>query len=331
MVKYNAERGEEQFFTVPESLSGKRIDAVLTELMPDQSRSYLKKLIDDRLVQVGEQPVKASRKVQAGESITLLLPELVPLEARPEKMPLNILYEDHQLIVINKPPAMVVHPSAGHETGSLVNGLLHHCTDLSGIGGVLRPGIVHRLDRDTSGVMVAAKCDSAHHHLAAQFKNRTTIKIYLCLTHGAPVPPSGEVTGNIGRHPVNRKIMAVLPEGGREANTFYKVLEENGPFSLIECRLGTGRTHQIRLHMLKLGCPILCDATYGREPQMTVADLTRRGQGQAGSEGSRVVIDRQALHAHRLAFDHPASGERMEFEAPLPPDMESALRHLRKG
>jgi 23S rRNA pseudouridine1911/1915/1917 synthase len=232
MVKYKSEGGEEFEFVVDAAQSGKRLDAFLAGVMAEQSRSFIRKLIDDKLVTVAGKAGKASRKVAADETVTIVLPELIELEARPEELDLNILYEDEMVIVINKAPDMVVHPSPGHETGSLVNGLLHHCQDLSGIGGVLRPGIVHRLDRDTSGVMIAAKCDVAHQHLAAQFKNRTTGKIYLCLVHELPVPPSGEVTGNIGRHPTNRKFMAVLPEGGREANTFYTPREVSATTTL---------------------------------------------------------------------------------------------------
>ncbi|MFH0911334.1 MAG: RluA family pseudouridine synthase [Planctomycetota bacterium] len=306
-----------------------RLDIFLASRFKKLSRSWIRKLIDGGFVEVEGARAKPARKLAGGEHVSLFLPELVELEARPEPMDLDILHEDAWLIVVNKPSGTVVHPSPGHETGSLVNGLLFHCRDLSGIGGVLRPGIVHRLDRDTSGVLVAAKNDLAHRSLSAQFARRTTLKIYLALTHGTPVPPSGTVEGFIGRHPRHRQRMAIVRIGGRRAVTHYAVREAFGAFSLVECRLETGRTHQIRVHLASISCPVLCDASYGREAMLTRTDLSGRHRGQAGAEGSRVILARQGLHAFRLGFDHPASGERLEFEAPLAPDMRRALRILR--
>jgi len=326
VTRWNPEAGELYEDTVPPSAAGERVDAYLASVLPGQSRSFLQKLIGAGFVEVNGASVKPSHRLAGGESLSLFVPELEPLEAKPEPMDLDVLYEDGLLIVVNKPPGMVVHPSPGHETGSLVNGLLHHCRDLSGIGGVLRPGIVHRLDRDTSGVLVAAKADAAHRALAAQFAARTTHKVYLALVHGAPVPPTGTVDARIGRHPRHRQRMAVVRTGGRDARTDYRVRERLGEISLLECVLRTGRTHQARVHLAHLGCPVVCDASYGRERALTRADLV----GGRGRAGARVVLDRQALHAWRLTFTHPSSAEPMEFEAPLPADLDRAIRFVRR-
>jgi 23S rRNA pseudouridine1911/1915/1917 synthase len=330
MVTYNPEAGETVDLLAPAEAAGQRVDAWLSQTLPAQSRSFLRKLIDDGYVEIAGHRTKASRKLAGGEAITLFVPELVELEARPEPMDLAILYEDHDIIVVNKGPGRVVHPSPGHESGSLVNGLLHHCTDLSGIGGVLRPGIVHRLDRDTSGVIIAAKNDAAHHSLAAQFANRTTEKVYLTLTHEVPVPSTGRIEARIGRHPRHPVLMAVVRAGrSKEATTDYRLVEAHGPFAFVECRPKTGRTHQIRVHMAHIGCPILCDHYYGRERRLSRAELTGIGVGQASGEEAHPLIDRQALHAHRLSFDHPRTGERLTLEADLHDDMAGTLQALR--
>lgn len=325
MKRAPADGGETIHTRAPEAAAGERADTILATLLPAQSRSFIKKLMDEGWVEIAGAPRKPSYRLRGGESIDLFLPELAELEARPEPLDLEILYEDEDIIVINKRPGMVVHPSPGHETGSLVNGLLHHCQDLSGIGGVLRPGIVHRLDRDTSGALVAAKHDQAHQALARQFAERTTTKTYLALTWGTPDPAAGTVRTAIGRHPVHRVRMAVVAAGGKHAVTHYRVHDTHGPFAAVECRLETGRTHQIRVHLSHLGCPILCDSTYGREQALTRAALCGHGQAQARGREAAVLLARQALHARVLGLTHPGRGETMTFTAPVPADMQAVL------
>jgi 23S rRNA pseudouridine1911/1915/1917 synthase len=257
--------------------------------------------------------------------ITVEVPPPVPLELVPEPMPLDIVYEDSALLVVNKPAGLVVHPGAGHATGTLVHGLLAHCGGaLSGIGGVRRPGIVHRLDRGTSGLLVVAKTDAAHRALARQLKARSVERVYVALVHGTVTPAEGVVEVPIGRDPLNRRRMAVRPPGGgRPAVTRYRVVERFRrpiPLTRLELRLGTGRTHQIRVHLTHLGAPVVGDPTY-----------RRRAVGPLPPElGARVAaLGGQALHAARLAFDHPESGARLAFEAPLPPALEALFGWLR--
>ncbi|MBN1257523.1 MAG: RluA family pseudouridine synthase [Planctomycetes bacterium] len=329
-MEFNPDLGEFVETTVAKQGAGSRLDAYLAATFKKQSRSYIRKLIDGQMVEVDGVPTKASKKLRGGETLSLFIPDPVELEARPEQIDLDILFEDRDLIVLNKAPGIVVHPSPGHETGSLVNGLLYHCKDLSGIGGILRPGIVHRLDRDTSGVMVAAKNDLAHQGLAKQFAERITEKTYCALTHGCPSPESGRIEAPIGRNPRHHVLMAVIHQGeAKEAITDYRLLDSFGPYSYLVCRLHTGRTHQIRVHLAYIGCPILCDDYYGRESSLTRAELAGHGVGQASGEGSQTVLSRQALHAKRLAFKHPRTGERLEFEAPLLEDFQNALGILR--
>ena len=254
-----------------------------------------------------------SYRVKPGESFAISVPEPVAARPRGQAMALTVVYEDHALIVIDKAAGMVVHPAAGNPDHTLVNALISHCGhSLSGIGGVLRPGIVHRLDKDTSGLMVAAKSDAAHRGLSAQFATRTLSRVYLALVRGIPSPTKGTITGNIGRSPANRKKMAVLDErrpGGRHAVTHYRVLDTfRGPVSLLECRLETGRTHQIRVHLTHKGHPLIGDKLYG---------------------GARTPpFPRQALHAYKLAFDHPDDGRQMRFEIALPDDMRALIEGL---
>lgn len=298
---------------------GVRLDQFLVKKSETFSRSFLKKLIDDKLVTINGEPCKASRKLKNGDEIVLNIPELVELSAEPEDIKLEVLYEDSDIIVINKQPGFVVHPSAGHENGTLVNALLFHCNDLSGIGGELRPGIVHRLDRDTTGCIVCAKNDHAHQNLVEQFSARSTEKHYLAITHSTPHKPSGKVEGNIGRSSNDRKKMALMDNGGRYSLTFYEVRSANKNYSLIECDIKTGRTHQIRVHLKSLGCPIICDADYGRESCLSAGELAGK---KAGGE---CVINRQALHAFTLSVNHPRTEQRMSFKAPPPQDFIKAL------
>ena len=295
--------------TVKEEESGERIDRYLSgkDLFP--SRAYLQKLIKADKVKVNGIPVKASYKLESTDEIQVDYAEPQPLKVQAEDLPLEILYEDADLIVINKPRGMVVHPAVGNYRGTLVNALLAHCHDLSGIGGVIRPGIVHRLDKDTSGVLVAAKNDRAHLSLAKQLKDRTMTRRYLALVHGRLKEVAGKIDAPIGRHPVQRKKMAVIA-GGKPAVTHYRVLEELGPYTLVELRLETGRTHQIRVHMQHIGHSVAGDQVYGR-----------------GKEP--FALDGQALHAAVLGFYHPRTGEYLEFSTAMPKAMEKAVHYCR--
>ena len=292
--------------------SGERLEVFLTEQNQDFSRSHVQKLIADGKVMVNGQQRKANFKLTAGDEITLEIPEAVEAEILPEDIPLDILYEDKDIIVINKARGMVVHPAAGVFSGTLVNALMHHCTALSGINGELRPGIVHRLDKDTSGVMVAAKSDKAHLSLAQQIKAKTAHRIYQAIVYGNIKEEAGIIKGDIGRHPVDRKKMAIVQDG-KSAVTHFKVLERFGEYTLVECALETGRTHQIRVHMTHIGHPLVGDPKYGTN----------------GKRKDNFSIQGQALHSMSLELDHPVTGERMTFNTELPEDMQKILRYLR--
>ena len=284
---------------------GERLDAFLAARLPDLSRSRIQVLIREQFIVVNGQPAKPREAVKTGDLIAIAVPEAVPLDALPQDIALDILYEDDDLVVLNKAPGMVVHPAAGNPDGTLVNALLHHCRGkLSGIGGVERPGIVHRLDKDTSGCLVAAKSDAAHQSLVRQFAERSTMeKLYLAVTQGIPKPAQDTVFTHIGRHPLKRQKMAVVnPPGGKAAITDYQILTADAATltALVLCHLHTGRTHQIRVHMHHKGTPLVGDPIYGK-PSTTSA--------QTG---------RLMLHAWRLAFDHPLTGQRHQFEAPVP-------------
>lgn len=294
-----------------------RLDKFLHKKFPDTSRSTFQRLIENGDVQVNGQSTKATHHPRAGEEISIHWPATEPAEAQPEDIPLDILFEDDRLLVLNKPPGLVVHPAVGHTHGTLVNALLHHCAgQLSGIGGVARPGIVHRLDKDTSGCLVVAKDDAAHVALSAQFAGRKTTKIYHAIACGQPPNPSTTVKAPIGRHPVHRKKMTVR-ENGREARTEIRVLNSLREAAHLEVTLHTGRTHQIRVHLQHWGCPLLGDPVYGGRPARIFAQNT-------GYEAPR-----QMLHAHTLGFTHPATGQPLQVEAPLPADFADALQFLR--
>lgn len=292
--------------------AGIRIDRCLSEKCPQLSRSYIQKLLKDGQICVNGRPVKANYKVQERDQILLSLPELKDPDILPEEIPLDILYEDEDVLVVNKPKDMVVHPSAGHTEGTLVNAVLSHCKgNLSGINGVMRPGIVHRIDKDTTGALLICKNDEAHRDLAEQLKEHTIRRRYRAIVAGNLKEDEGTVDAPIGRHPVDRKKMAINHKNGKEAVTHYRVLERFGNATYIECRLETGRTHQIRVHMSSLGHPLLGDETYG--PSKNPYHL----QGQA-------------LHAMILGFVHPRTGAYMEFTAPLPEYFLKLLDKLRK-
>lgn len=297
---------------VEEDLKGERIDVFLSRQEWAPSRAFLQKLIKDRKVLVNGTPVKASYRPAAGDLIVVEVPRPEPARVVPQPLPLEILYEDEDLVVVNKPRGMVVHPAAGNRDQTLVNALLAHCRELSGVGGVMRPGIVHRLDKDTSGLLVAAKNDFAHLALARQLKERTMLRKYLALVHGRITPPGGVIDAPIGRHPVERKKMTVLASG-RRAVTHYRVLEHVGSCTLLEVRLETGRTHQIRVHMQYIGHPVVGDPLYDKKKR------------------EPAPLEGQALHAATLGFIHPRTGQYLEFTAPLPPEMEAAIAACRKN
>ncbi|MDO4261589.1 MAG: RluA family pseudouridine synthase [Eubacteriales bacterium] len=291
---------------------GQRLDRFLDELLPEQSRSYLQKLIREGNVLVNGAVQKASFKIAEGDLVTAELPELREPEVEPEDIPLDVLYEDDSLLMINKPKGMVVHPAAGHAGGTLVNAVLHHCRgSLSGINGVQRPGIVHRIDKDTTGVLVVCKNDAAHNHVAAQLKDHTITRKYRAIVCGVIREDEGTVDAPIGRHPSDRKRMAAGVRNGKRAVTHYRVLERFRGYTYVECRLETGRTHQIRVHMASIHHPLLGDPVYGS------------GKNPYHLEG-------QALHAMTLGLIHPDTGEYVEAEAPLPPYFEALLEKLRK-
>ena len=281
--------------------SGLRIDKYLSTVNEQLSRSYIQKLLKSGLVLVDGKPVKASYQVDEGDVISLDIPEAVEPEIEPENMDLDILYEDQDVILVNKPKGMVVHPAAGHYSHTLVNGLMHHCKDqLSGINGVMRPGIVHRIDMDTTGVIIACKNDMAHNSIAAQLKEHSITRRYQAIVHGVLKDDAGTIEGPIGRHPTDRKKMSINYNNGKSAVTHYKVLKRFRQYTHVECRLETGRTHQIRVHMASIGHPLLGDLVYG--------------PGKCPIPG----LQGQTLHAGVLGFIHPRTGKYMEFTAPLP-------------
>lgn len=301
-----------QEYIVPEKSSGLRIDKFLTEICPDYTRSFLQKLLKSELVEVNGKPVKSSYKTAAGDTVTFEVPEAVEAEITAQEMPLDILYEDEDVILINKPKGMVVHPAAGHYEGTLVNGLMHHCREqLSGINGVMRPGIVHRIDMDTTGVLIVCKNDLAHNSIAEQLKVHSITRKYYAVVFGSLKDDEETIHAPIGRHPNDRKKMSINSKNGKDAVTHYKVLERFHGYTLVECRLETGRTHQIRVHMASIGHPLLGDQVYGPAKQPF------RLQGQT-------------LHAGVLGFLHPRTGEYMEFSAPLPKYFEELLEKLRR-
>ena len=289
-----------------------RLDLFLVRRLPDLSRSYAQRLIADGQVTVDGTARKANYKLRGGEEIACTMPPAEEIEICAEDIPLDILYEDADIIVVNKARGMVVHPAAGIYTGTLVNALLWHCHDLSGINGALRPGIVHRLDKDTSGVMVAAKNDMAHHYLARQIRDKDARREYRAIVHGNIVPRAGVITGDIGRHPTDRKKMAIVRENGKSATTHFEVLERFGSYTYVSCRLETGRTHQIRVHMTSIGHPLVGDPKYT-------------------AKKNPFAIVGQALHSLSLSLTHPRTGTEMTFTAPLPADMEEILQTLHSG
>ena len=294
----------EVILKVEEQFNKLRIDKFISENVEELSRSYIQKLIEDKLILVNDSECKSNYQVRTNDTVLLNIPDSIEPEILPEDIPLDILYEDSDVIVVNKPKGMVVHPAAGHYSGTLVNALMFHCKDLSGINGVLRPGIVHRIDKDTSGVLVACKNDFAHKSLAEQLKDHSITRKYHAIVVGSFKENEGTIRGAIGRKPSDRKLMAINERNGKPAVTHYRVLECLTNSSYVECQLETGRTHQIRVHMASINHPVLGDVTYGG----------KRSEFKLHNE----PLQGQTLHAKVLGFNHPRTNEYMEFEAELP-------------
>lgn len=314
-------RARTETLTIERSLPSERFDTFLRRQFPGVSRGAIQRLIEQGCIRVNGHAVKPTHHPRAGETVEVEWPEARPAEAQPEEMPLDVLFEDEALLVLNKPAGLVVHPAAGHEEHTLVNALLHHCAGgLSGIGGVARPGIVHRLDKETSGCMVVAKNDETHLALSAQFAGRQVEKIYHAIVCGVISRAEGNIRAAIARHPSHRKRMGVRDDdSGRAAHTSYRVLERLRQATLVEALLHTGRTHQIRVHFQFISHPLVGDLTYGQRQNRRFTELT-------GYEAPRVM-----LHAHTLAFIHPRSGKRLCFESPRPADFADAIRFLNAG
>jgi 23S rRNA pseudouridine1911/1915/1917 synthase len=304
--------------------AGARLDAYLALKLPRYSRVQLRRAINKSYVTVDGHLVKAAHRLRPGERIAVLVPDVPRHGTRAEDIPLDVIYEDEALIVVNKPPAMVVHPSRGHWSGTLVAGLVFRFEQLSQIGGSARPGIVHRLDRDTSGVLVVAKDDATHLALSVQFEQRTVEKEYAAIVCGVPDHDRDLIDQPIGPHPYQRERMAIraLHPTAREAQTFYEVERRFRGLALVKVLPKTGRTHQIRLHLAHIGCPVLCDRLYGGRSQISLGEII------TGHEDDQILLTRQALHARRLKLAHPASGQPIEFTAPLPDDMQCVLDKL---
>jgi 23S rRNA pseudouridine1911/1915/1917 synthase len=333
-----ASAGEAERFSliVDDRGAGQRLDACLAAAIKTISRARIRRAIDEGQATVAGRHEKASYRVAEGERIEVQVAAAV-VAPQPEPIPLDVLYEDDAIAVVNKPPGMVVHPAKGHWAGTLAAALVHRFNEqLSGVGGQVRPGIVHRLDRDTSGVIVVAKTDAAHQSLAEQFHERTVRKEYLAIVAGRPDRDADRVTEPIGPHPTHREKMALRTDhpDARTAETFFEVVERFPGFALMRAYPKTGRTHQIRLHLAHIRCPVLCDKQYGSRSRITVGELrgiTRNKKLVPWLSDEAVLLDRQALHAHRLALKHPLSGKPLEFEAPLPGDMDELLRVLRQS
>ncbi|PGL70000.1 RluA family pseudouridine synthase [Bacillus sp. AFS055030] len=297
-------------FTVQEDQHLERIDTFIATQNDEWSRSQVQTWLKEDFVLVNGEKIKRNYKVKQGDEISVSVPDPKPLEVIAENIPLDIYYEDADVVVVNKPRGMVVHPALGHETGTLVNALMYHCKDLSGINGVLRPGIVHRIDKDTSGLLMVAKNDVAHEKLAEQLRLKTTVRKYIAIVHGVIPHEEGTIDAPIGRDKSDRQSMTVTEENSKEAVTHFRVLERFDEFTLVECQLETGRTHQIRVHMKYIGFPLAGDPKYG--PRKTLD------------------IDGQALHAAVLGFNHPRTNEYLEFSAPIPKVLENILEQLQR-
>jgi 23S rRNA pseudouridine1911/1915/1917 synthase len=321
ILNNDASRAQSLALTVAPGEAGSRLDQLLAGRL-DFSRARLQRWLKSGLVSVNGRPRPPSYKVRAGDAIEVAVPPPEPSHLLPEALPLEIVYEDRDLLVVNKPPGLVTHPGAGHRTGTLLNALLHHCPELQEIGDVSRPGLVHRLDKDTSGLLVVAKTDLAHRSLVNQFQKHEVKKKYLALVWGRLPQREGRIAQEIGRHPTERHKMSVHARRGKEAVTRWRVVQEfSGPLTLLELTIETGRTHQIRVHLTSLGHPVLGDATYG-------GGASRLKSAPPALSGLRPLVKRQMLHAWQLKFTHPRSGEEVGWEAALPGDFQGVMDYL---
>jgi 23S rRNA pseudouridine1911/1915/1917 synthase len=315
---------ETQLITATADVSGTRLDAFLSSQFTDISRTRIQRAIEDGDILVNDRMVKPSYKLRADDKIEIDLPEPPPVDLLPEPLPLDIIYEDDALIVVNKPAGMVVHPGAGLDSGTLANALVYHFNELSGAAGRIRPGIVHRIDKETSGLLVVAKNDLAHIRLSEQFHDRNVFKMYVALVYGRVSQSIGDIEANIGRSPHNRTRMAVLKGGaGRYAHTIFQVEDRYQEFSLLRVQIKTGRTHQIRVHLAHIGHPVVGDIVYGQGRENSIRDPIRRKEIR--------LLGRHFLHAAQLEFVHPATGELMKFEAPMPAELTSFLSMLNQN
>lgn len=309
----------------PEDI-GKRFDIVISDAVAELSRNLAASLIRDGMIRIDGCIKKPGYKVRAGEMISGTIPPPAPLALKPEPIDIKVVYEDDDIIVIDKPAGMVVHPAAGHFSGTLVHALLHHCPDLKGIGGVERPGIVHRLDKNTSGLIVIAKTHDAHLTLAEMFKKREIYKEYLAIVHGAPVMNRGTITQPVGRHPTDRKKMSIRSKKGRAAETTFWVNQRFADYSLLTCTIKTGRTHQIRVHLASIGHPVVGDIVYGKSSRNFISKPS-----QAFYNTHVSALDRHFLHAKELSFQHPISKAEMVFQSDVPKDMACFIQSLQNS
>jgi len=318
----NSVNPDHQLLEVPLESAGQRLDSYLASYLSEISRTRIQRAISDGDVLVNDHAVKSSYRLRDGDRVEIELPEPPPLELIAEPIPIDLVYEDEDLIVVNKPSGMVVHPGAGIDSGTLAHALAYHFNSLSNSGGRIRPGIVHRLDKETSGLLVVAKNDFTHERLSDQFRDRQVFKLYVALVFGRVSTEHGEIDARIGRSPHNRTRMTVLRGGaGRTAHTIYEVADRFQDFTLLRVQIKTGRTHQIRVHLKHIGHPVVGDATYGEGRENTIRDVTVRRAIQS--------LSRNFLHSSELSFEHPRSGERLKFESPLPPELGSILALLR--
>ena len=316
---------KEVTFDIKKVFDDKRIDRYLASRLPDYSRTFLQKLVKEGAVLVNGRTVKSSYDIQKGDVISVRVPVLEESKVVPEDIPINIVYEDDYLMLINKPYDMVVHPAGGHPSGTLVNALAFHCQNLSQVNGPLKAGIVHRLDRDTSGIMLTIKSDAVHSHIAMQFEKRYVKKEYLAVVEGELMLDSDEISLPIARHKIDSQKMAVRHDIGKEAVSIYEVIERFRGYTLVKIMPKTGRTHQIRVHMRAIGHPVVADFMYGSQESCYLSDLLQKER----EPGELPIIERQALHAHRIEFFHPIQNKKMEFEVDMPEDISALVKTLR--
>jgi len=324
-MQQEAPQIKEVTFDIKKVFDDKRIDRYLASRLPDYSRTFLQKLVKEGAVLVNGRTVKSSYDIQKGDFISVRVPVLEESKIVPEDIPIDIVYEDDYLMLINKPYDMVVHPAGGHHCGTVVNALAFHCQNLSQVNGPLKAGIVHRLDRDTSGIMLTIKSDAVHSHIAMQFEKRSVKKEYLAVVEGEIMLDSDEISLPIARHIIDSQKMAVRHDIGKEAVSIYEVVERFRGYTLVKVMPKTGRTHQIRVHMRAIGHPVVADFMYGSQESCYLSDLLQKKR----EEGELPIIDRQALHAHRIEFFHPIHNKKMEFEVDLPEDISALVNTLR--